>query len=176
MDAINPDQTVPKVATPHIATLSGTPLFGGVKPEVLAELLKECRLIHKEPGEYFFREGEEGQSMYLLERGEVALLKDWQGRQYRLRCLGEGACFGEIALVDFCPRGASVMALKPCDVVEIPIGCLQRLYEIDPEQYTLVQMNLARELSRRLREADLRLFRQHVQGLADDDLDGLCAG
>ncbi len=176
MAAGSPHTGPEKVDRSHIAVLSGSPLFGGVQGTVLARLLEHCRFLHKEPGEYFYREGDQGQSMYLLEQGRVAIIKSWKDRELELRQLEAGDCFGEVALVDFGPRAASVKAVAPCEVVEIPVSALQRLYEIDPEQYTLVQMNIARELSRRLRDADERLFRHVAQGRIEDDLEGLCSG
>lgn len=68
-----------------------------------------------------------------------------------LRELGPGDCFGEMAMIDFAPRSASVQALAPCRAFALSIARLHRLYEQDLEQFALIQMNLSRELSRRLR-------------------------
>ncbi|RME32657.1 MAG: cyclic nucleotide-binding domain-containing protein [Gammaproteobacteria bacterium] len=162
--------------TPHIAVLSGAPLFGGVEGRVLARLLGYCHFIHREPGEYFYREGEKGESMYLLEKGLAIILKRWGEKDLELRRLEAGDCFGEVALVDFGPRSVSVRAVEPCDAVEVPVAALHRLYEIDPEQYTLVQMNIARELSRQLREADERLLRYVAGCKPGNDPEGPCVG
>jgi CRP-like cAMP-binding protein len=51
-----------------------------------------------------------------------------------------------------------VRAVEDCSGFEIFAGGLFALYERDLEQFALIQMNMARELSRRLRRADDRLL------------------
>jgi CRP-like cAMP-binding protein len=79
--------------------------------------------------------------------------------------LRQGDCFGEMALLDLFPRSASVRATAPCSALALSTASFHKLYETDVEQFAIVQMNIARELSRRLREADERLFRVHVGAL-----------
>jgi CRP-like cAMP-binding protein len=96
--------------------------------------------------------------MYVLESGRAAVVKEWQGRELLLRELGPGDCFGEMALIDLSPRSASVQALEDCSAFEIFAASLHQLYQRDLEQFALIQMNMARELSRRLRATDERLL------------------
>jgi CRP-like cAMP-binding protein len=76
-----------------------------------------------------------------------------------VRELGPGDCFGEMALMDLFPRSASVIARDDCRALEIAAGDLLDLYEHDVEQFALVQMNMGREVCRRLRATDELLFR-----------------
>jgi len=105
-----------------------------------------------------FREGDKGDSMFVLEIGKVAVLKSWEGEDYLLRTLREGDCFGEMALIDHCPRSASVRAVEDCSAIQISAANLYRLYAQDLKQFALIQMNMGREVCRRLREADNMLF------------------
>ena len=104
-------------------------------------------------------EGDGGVSIYWLERGQVAILKRREDENLALRTLEAGDCFGEVALVDFGPRSASVRAVVDCAALEITTGLLREIREHDLEQFTLITMNLGRELSRRLRSAEARLLR-----------------
>jgi CRP-like cAMP-binding protein len=88
----------------------------------------------------------------------VAVVKRWQGVDHHLRHLGPGDCFGEMALIDMSPRSASVIALEDCSALRLTNADLHRVYQADLEQFALIQMNIARELSRRLRIANERLF------------------
>ena len=63
-----------------------------------------------------------------------------------------------VALLDFGPRSASVRALVPCSGLEISARALRQLSEAHLKDFALVYMNLGREVSRRLRKADDRLF------------------
>lgn len=110
-------------------------------------------------------------AMFVLERGLVTVVRRWRGREYRLRDLGPGDCFGEMALIDLFPRSASVVAIQDCSAIRLTNTDLMRVYEADVEQFALIQMNIARELSRRLRTADERLFRLGLEPdrQGDDD-------
>jgi CRP-like cAMP-binding protein len=89
----------------------------------------------------------------------VAVLKRVGSGDHLLRELRRGDCFGEVALFDFGARSASVRALAPCRALEISARALRLLSEEHLKDFTLLYMNLGREVSRRLRLADERLFR-----------------
>jgi CRP-like cAMP-binding protein len=138
--------------------LQGMPIFGGLRRDTLAALLDTAASRTQLAGECFFREGDRAESLFVLESGEVEVFRLYDGREHLLARLGAGDCFGEMALLDLLPRSATVRALTPCTAIELSTASLFRLYETDLEQFALVQMNVARELSRRLREADERLL------------------
>jgi CRP-like cAMP-binding protein len=142
----------------RVELLQQMPIFGAVRPEALQLLLEAARAVRVAAGDYFFRERDAAQGMFVLEAGRVAVVKQWQGRELCLRRFGPGDCFGEMALLDLFPRSASVRALEDCVAVELTPGDLLRLFERDSEQFALVQMNLAREMCRRLRVTDEMLF------------------
>jgi CRP/FNR family transcriptional regulator, cyclic AMP receptor protein len=147
----------------RIRLLQGMSIFGGMSPAALSLVLERSAAVAVPEGDYFFREGDRGASTYALEQGRVAILKRWHGAEWELHQLRPGDCFGEVALVDFGPRSASVRALEDCRALEIAPPLLRALRDLDLEQFTLIYMNMARELSRRLRAADARLFRLGVE-------------
>jgi CRP-like cAMP-binding protein len=67
-----------------------------------------------------------------------------------------------MALMDFKPRSATVSTDTNCTLIQISAAQLGELYGKEPEQYTLIMMNLGREVCRRLKEADKRLFLYRV--------------
>ncbi len=143
----------------QIELLQRMPVFGGLREAALRQLLDKAGAVHKEVGEAFFREGDAADAMYVLERGRVAITRCWRGGEFLLHELAAGDCFGEMALMDLQPRSASVRALQACDAIQFGTHDMLHLYETDVEQFALMQMNLGRELCRRLRAADERLFR-----------------
>ena len=146
----------------RIDLMQQMPIFGAIRADTLAFLLEPARAIDVAAGDFFFREGEPAEAMFVLERGRVTVSKGWQGHDLLLRRLGRGDCFGEMALLDLFPRSASVRADEDCHAIELTPGNLLRLFERDPEQFALIQMNSGREISRRLRITDDLLFRARV--------------
>jgi len=135
------------------------PIFGALGSDALAFLVEQTRIRRVAAGEYFFREGDPASSLFVLESGRVEVVRVWQGHERLVNALATGDCFGEMALLDLGPRSASVRAVEDCAAIELDVADLYRLYEHDVGQFALVQMNLAREVSRRLRRTDELLFR-----------------
>jgi CRP-like cAMP-binding protein len=147
----------------RLEMLQQMPIFGAVQDEALKFLLEPVTLISVEAGQFFFREGDPAECMYVLESGRVAVIKDWAGGELVLHHLGQGDCFGEMALLDLFPRSASVRALDTCHAMALTPAHLYRLLQHSAEQFALIQMNIAREMSRRLRESDEQLFRARMR-------------
>ena len=142
----------------RIELLQRMPIFGGIRAEILQFLLALCPIVSVPANEFFFRENDQGDSMFVLEMGKTAVLKSWRGQDYLLHTLKEGDCFGEMAVMDHCPRSASVRAVEDCVAICISAANLYAVYAQDLKQFALIQMNMGREVCRRLREADNRLF------------------
>ena len=142
----------------RIELLQRMPVFGGIRADILQFLVSMCPLVSVPANGFFFREHDQADSMFVLEAGRVAVLKSWGGQQHLLRTLKEGDCFGEMAVIDLCPRSASVRAVEDCTAIRLSAANFHQLYELDLKQFALIQMNMGREVTRRLREADNQLF------------------
>ncbi len=150
------------------AALQAMPIFGGLRADVLDGLVETAKSVSVARDGYFFREGDRAESMFVLETGEVVLLRHGAGKPYELGRLKAGDCFGEMALFDLFPRSASVRATAPCTAIELSTASLYQLCESDLEQFALFHTNVSRELSRRLRIANEQLFRVHM-GIGDGE-------
>ncbi len=138
----------------------------GVRADILQFLLAFCPVVAVPRNEFFFHEGEEGDALFVLESGEAAVLKSWGGQDRMVQTLSMGDCFGEMAVMDHCRRSASIRAVDDCTAICISSGDLYRVYSQDLKQFALIQMNMGREVSRRLRQANDRLFSAQM-GSAD---------
>ncbi|MCD0461462.1 Crp/Fnr family transcriptional regulator [Roseiconus lacunae] len=135
------------------------PICGGLKIETLRFILQQSSELDLTAGEFLFYEGDPGDSLFVVRCGSVVVERDWKGQPIVLARVGPGDCVGEMSLIDFQKRFASVRAETDCSVVRIPYIALTKLCKVDAEQYAMVMMNLGREVSRRLRIAGERLFR-----------------
>lgn len=130
-------------------------LFGALSDEVLQHLTTTLTVTTPSAGTVVFREGDEARDMYVLVEGELEVLKkSQQGIEARVAMLGPGDWFGEMSVVDVQPRSATVRVLAPSRLVRITSADLDALYRYDMKSYAIIVLNLARELSRRLRVAD----------------------
>lgn len=142
---------------PHVTVqaLRQIGLFGALGDDVLQNLSETLQVRWVDSGAMLFLEGEDGREMHVVLQGEVEVLKkSHRGTDVRVALLGPGDWFGEMSIVDIQPRSASVRALAPSGILRISAQDLDQLYRQDVKSYAIFVLNLARELSRRLRVAD----------------------
>jgi CRP-like cAMP-binding protein len=146
----------------RIEMMQQMPIFGAIGADAIEFLLAPARLVKVRGGDFFFREGDPAAAMFVLETGCVTVSKSWEDHELFLHRFAPGDCFGEMALLDLFPRSASVRADEDCEAIELTPENLYRLFEHDAEQFALIQMNIGREMSRRLRTTDDLLFRARM--------------
>lgn len=142
-------------------------LFGGLADDVLTSLLAELHVLELDPGALVFRENERGREMFVLLVGEIEVMK--QSKRdvpSRVAILGPGDWFGEMSILDVMPRSATVRAVAYSRLLRISASDLESLYRRDTKSYALLVLNVAREMSRRLRVADALLAEMATQPLA----------
>lgn len=147
-----------QVGEAYFNLLRSMPVFGGLNDLTLEAILERANLRLVREQEFFFREGDEANSFFVLESGSVVVERLWMDSAICLGVFRSGDCFGEMAVIDLLPRSASVRAVEECSAIEITHQSLFSLYQQEPEQYAIIMMNMGREVSRRLRLADDRLF------------------
>lgn len=130
-------------------------LFGALSESVLEHLAATLQVVDVPPGTYLFREGDLGDAMYVVLQGDIEIEKaSKNGSEVRVAVLGPSDWFGEMSIIDVQKRSATVMAASPATLIRITPGDLDRLYRSDVKTYALIVLNIAREMSRRLRVAD----------------------
>ncbi len=138
-----------------VAELREIGLFGALGDEALQHLASNLKILHRGADEIIFREGDQAREFYVLLRGEVEVFKVLKrGAEARLATLSPGHWFGEMSVLDVQPRSAGVRALEPCRLLVVTARDLDALYRRDLKSYTLLVLNVARELARRLRLVD----------------------
>jgi CRP-like cAMP-binding protein len=148
-----------------IQLLRKMPIFGGLTDQALQLIVDQAELISLKEQEYLFRERDSGKSLYALIEGVVQIEKACKQGTIIVGELQAGDCIGEMALIDFQPRSASVRAKTDCRALQIPALSLRVLLKHDIEQYLMIMMNMGREVSRRLRKADERLIALEEHGI-----------
>jgi CRP/FNR family cyclic AMP-dependent transcriptional regulator len=140
---------------PTIDRLREIGLFGALSDEILTHLASSLKRKMVVPGTHIFEEGDAGHDMFVVLDGEVEVLKkSRRGRQQRVAILGPSDVLGEMSIIDVQPRSATVRALAPTRLLRIASDDLDALYRHDVKSYAIVVLNVARDLSRRLRVAD----------------------
>jgi CRP-like cAMP-binding protein len=93
--------------------------------------------------------------MYVVLDGEMEVTKrSRRNRDVRVAILGPTDWFGEMSVLDMQARSATVRALGPSRLARFTSEDMDALYRFDLKSYAIVVLNIARDLSRRLRVTD----------------------
>ncbi|MCK5672073.1 MAG: cyclic nucleotide-binding domain-containing protein [Spirochaetales bacterium] len=139
-----------------LKSLHSHSLFGGITEEQISSIRHFFVAEEFSEGEFIETEGESGDRIYFIIEGQVEILKKMadSGNLSRIFLFSEGDVFGEMELIDVQPCAASVRALKPTKVLTLSNKGLYSISKYDLKVFSLMIMNLARDISRRLRKAD----------------------
>lgn len=125
-------------------------LFGGVLPEQIEKIKMLFGNEKFNIGETPMKEGAPNDKIYFIISGRVQVSK----KGIPIAELKEGETFGEMELIDVMPSIATITALEPLEVVTISNRALYEISKLDPKAFSMMVMNLARDVSRRLRRMD----------------------
>lgn len=115
-----------------------------------------------EPGDVIVREGDAGDSVFLIGSGSVEVVLSGAGGQtIVLAVLASGETFGEMGLFERRPRCATVRACTPSVVLEIKGEDLGRLAEARPD----LEFKVLLKVSERLRSSNEQLLTFHLKGV-----------
>jgi HEAT repeat protein len=120
----------------------------------LDDLLMVDRVLQHQDflaGEIIFHEGSQEETLHILYRGQVRIVK--QRSQQQLALLETGEYFGDMALLNDAPRSATAVAATDCTLLTLDRSNFESLIAQRPE----LLLHMCRVLSMRLRDADQRL-------------------
>ena len=117
----------------------------------------QTRKMYK-PGDTIMRQGDQGESAYIIEKGRVEILiEKANGVVQRVGTRGPGTIIGEMAIVDNEPRIATIKAIEDCSLLEITQADFnRRLKTADPVLQITTQVILTRYRDMLMRTAILK--------------------
>jgi CRP/FNR family transcriptional regulator, cyclic AMP receptor protein len=143
--------------------LARTEVFGDLEERELVEVAQVAVPRHWERGEVIFREGDQGDTCYLLRTGAVVLTREHQdGRMVALAELRAGALFGELAMFRGETRSATAEAIEPTTAVALLASDMQRIIRRSPD----LALKFLGTLAERVSKTNERLLQQSFQTVA----------
>jgi small-conductance mechanosensitive channel/CRP-like cAMP-binding protein len=142
--------------------LTRQPLFGSLDSELLNQLANGAKRIRFGKGEQIIRQGEQGDSMFILEQGQAEVLVQKDGYSLSVGGLSAGDCFGEMSLLTGEQRSATVVATVDCEVVEIQKNTIAPLLREHPS----LANSLSETLATRKATTETELAKNRIGGPA----------
>jgi cAMP-dependent protein kinase regulator len=117
--------------------LRSTPLLSGLDGEQLEALVERIELVTLEPGQILFREGDTGDTLFIICEGEVAVISEGPPRTELSRLL-PGSFFGEVALITETPRSATIAAVTRTELLAIDRDVVRSLVAEHPDTLRVI--------------------------------------
>ncbi|MDR2177811.1 MAG: cyclic nucleotide-binding domain-containing protein [Treponema sp.] len=125
-------------------------LFGGLTQEQTDSIFNLMRYEYYDAGQDMIAEGEKNSRVIFIFSGRVAVIKSG----LILTELKEGDTVGEMEVLDTMASAATVRAMESVEAASLSGGALYEIYRRDIKTFAIIVMNLARDMSRRLRKMD----------------------
>jgi CRP-like cAMP-binding protein len=110
-------------------------------------------LTHFDRGRVLFKEGDDGDDMYIIQSGRVAIKKRVKDADTTLAVLEKGDFFGEMAILERMPRSATAEVIEAGDLIVISSEMFGDMIKTNPE----IAVRMLRKQSIRLRETNKQL-------------------
>ncbi len=137
--------------------LAAIPLFDDLSPEDVRDLAEHVKVQAFKAGESIVKQGEAGDSMFLVKDGVVRVfLTGDGGPEVVLREVSVGQYFGEFSLFDEKPRSAGATARTDCELLELERDTLREHILKRPR----IAIAVLAEMSERMRETNALLTRR----------------
>ena len=128
-----------------LETLKKIPLFAGLSEEDFQRLCEMASEKTLDTGDVLFEEGHPGGQAFVIESGQMEILKASAGREVLLAVRGPGELIGEVALLDDAPRMASVRARSAVSLIAIDKSSFDELLRSSPTAlHAMFRTSLAR--------------------------------
>ncbi|HEU0091349.1 MAG TPA: cyclic nucleotide-binding domain-containing protein, partial [Vicinamibacteria bacterium] len=117
-------------------------------------------LTHFDNGQVLFHEGDDGDDMYIIQSGRVAIKKKVKDSDTTLAVLEKGDFFGEMAILERLPRSATAEVVEDGDLIVISGETFGDMIKANPE----IAVRMLRKQSIRLRETNRQLEQLMANG------------
>lgn len=123
--------------------LSSVELFRSIPPEHVDALVRHIHYTEVKPGKYLFYQGNMVHKLFLIESGEVEIIRNGE----RIRLMQAGHFLGESAMLSREPSEYSAMAISPLKVFELNQNDLQKLKDTCPELQEIIETEARHEFN-----------------------------
>jgi CRP-like cAMP-binding protein len=119
-----------------------------IKANLFLNLFRDKEATSFAAGDFVFKAGDPGETMYIVTEGEVEILAG----SAILETAGPGSIVGELALIDDEPRSATVVAKTDCRLVAVD----RRRFQYMVQETPFFGLAVMKVLADRLRQTNAR--------------------
>ena len=138
-------------------------ILAGLSEKQLYELFRVLEKVSYRAGQKIFEQGDEPSYIYIIKSGRVKLSVSEDGTDLELVVFEQGRCFGEASVIGVQPHGATATAMEATELIVLSRNALLSIYHDDLALFSILILNIAREVCRRLHGSSETLLQYILQ-------------
>ncbi|NLE00895.1 MAG: cyclic nucleotide-binding domain-containing protein [Fibrobacter sp.] len=144
--ALNVDEILP--------ILKGVTIFSGLGDDDVKRICESCSILEANSGEIILEEETPATEIFIILRGKVSIILGLKNDPLVLTEFGLGDCIGEASVIGIQNHSASAIVTEDAALLVLSRKVLMDLFEVDKSLFSLLILNIAREIARRLHHTD----------------------
>ena len=129
-------------------------IFAGLSEKQLYRLFRSLKTVTYDASENVFEQGSQPSHIYIVRSGRIKLVVHQDQTCFELMVLEQGHCLGEASVIGIQPHAATAIAMERTELIVLSRQALLSIYESDLELFSILILNIAREVCRRLHASD----------------------
>lgn len=155
-----------KKTTPEVdvlGILKKVTIFSGMKDEDVERLSVECSILDSKVGDIVLEEGMPATEIFIIIKGQVSVVLNLKNDPFEIIELGAGNCIGEASVIGIQNHSASAVVMEDAQLLVLSRKMLMKIFDTDKSLFSMLILNIAREIARRLLRTDQLLLQYSKQ-------------
>jgi len=133
-------------------------VFAGIDEEHLVRLCEQCKMVSVKAGKAVVEEGTPATEIYIILSGKLKVVLNAKEEPLEIVELFPGHCVGEASVIGVQNHSATVIVEEDAQLLELSRKVLMDISNYDKDLFSIIILNIARELARRLYHTDRLLL------------------
>jgi CRP/FNR family cyclic AMP-dependent transcriptional regulator len=142
-----------------LSVLKSVTIFSGIDDANLEKIYSQCEVVAGKADDVIIEEGTDATHIFIMLSGRVKVVLNYHDEPLEIVELGAGHCVGEASIIGIQKHCASAVIMEDSEILVFPRHVLIDIYENDKALFSMLILNIARELARRLYKTDQALLR-----------------
>lgn len=130
-------------------------IFSGLSDSQVRRIFENCSLLEARVGEIILQEATPATEIFIILNGKVTIVLGLNDDDpIVLTEFGPGNCIGEASVIGIQDHSASAVVTEDATLLVLSRQVLMKIFDTDKSLFSLLILNIAREIARRLHHTD----------------------
>jgi len=134
--------------------LRNVTIFSGLTESEICDISRNCDIMDAAVGDVLLEEGKAATEIFIILQGRINLVLNMHDNPLKIFDFGSGNCIGEASVIGIQNHSASAVVTEESSLMILSRKVLMDIFETNNRLFSLLILNIAREIARRLHHTD----------------------